>query len=644
MIRKATVGRTASIIADTRRVDLGMPLISTSDVGINFGADVIFANLNVEIHQRSRIGIVGPNGGGKTSLLKILVGELEPSAGTVQLARGIRVGYVPQSPEAGTGGSLKDEIMTAFDRLKQLEHELETGGLQLDQSATDQEDQAGKHYSALLDEYESLGGYSYENAMDRMVEGLGLSELTLLTPASQASGGERARAALSQALLGEPNLLVLDEPTNHLDMKGLTWLERYLAHFKSAFVVVSHDRYFLDRTVNQVWELDNGSIQTFAGNYSKYRALKTERALTRQREYAKQQEYIAKEEAFIQRYRAGQRAQEARGRATRLGRMIRVEGPESDRAISLSSVISSRSGQVLLSTNGLVVGFPGDSAPTELLSVPDLKLERGSRTAIIGANGTGKTALLRTLLGLTPPVRGKVALGHNAAVGYHRQGFDDLVSDSTVLECLLEAKEMPYEEARSYLARFLFQGEDVFRQVGSCSGGERSRLALARLLVTEPNMLILDEPTTHLDIPSREALEHVLLAYHGTLLFVSHDRQFASLLAQELWVVDQGAIQLFTGTFESWLQSVKDSAEESPTPRKLKPPRRRPPHEKKPPSPALDEHLMRIIDGLENRMIEIQSQLEEASERRDLEMIALVGREYDRTKAELDEKLAQWGG
>ncbi len=620
-----------------------MPLVSTSDVGITFGADVIFANLNVDIHERSRIGIVGPNGGGKTSLLKILVGELEPSAGTVQLARGIRVGYVPQSPGTTADGSLRDEIMTAFERLTQLEHALETGDLQLDQSATDQEDQAGNHYAALLDEYESLGGYSYENNMDRMVEGLGLSKQTLQTPASQTSGGERTRAALAHALLGEPNLLVLDEPTNHLDMKGLAWLERYLTQVACAFVVVSHDRYFLDRTINQVWELDHGSIQVFGGNYSKYRALRAERTLTRQREYAKQQEYIAKEEAFIQRYRAGQRAQEARGRATRLRRLIRVESPESDHAISLSGVTPSRSGQVLLNTQGLVVGFPGDPVPTELISVPDLKLERGSRTAVIGANGTGKTTLLRTLLGLTPPVRGKVALGHNVAVGYHRQGFDDLVSDATVLESLLEAREMPYEEARSYLARFLFQGEDVFRQVGSCSGGERNRLALARLLVTEPNMLILDEPTTHLDIPSREALEQVLSAYQGTLLFVSHDRQFASQLAQELWVVDQGALRLFSGTFESWLQSVKESAEKTPTLRKLRRPKR-PPQVTKPPSPALEEYLMRIIDGLENRLNEIQLQLEEASEKRDLEMIARIGLEHDRTKTQLDEKLAEWGG
>ena len=620
-----------------------MPLLSTSGLGITYGADVIFANINVEINERARIGVVGPNGGGKTSLLEILIGGLEPSNGTVKLSRGIRVGYVPQSPETTAAGSLKDEIMTAFDRLRWLEDAMETGLQHLDQTDTSQGGQAGERYASWLDEYESLGGYSYENSMDRMVEGLGLSQRALQTPAAQASGGERARATLAQALLGEPNLLVLDEPTNHLDMKGLAWLERFLAHSPSAVVVVSHDRFFLDRTVNQVWELDYGGIQAFTGNYTKYRALKAEQTLTCQREYARQQEYIAKEEEFIRRYHAGQRAREARGRETRLRRLKRVERPESDSAISLASVTSRRSDQTLLSTYGLTVGFPGDQAPTELFSVPDMKLVRGSRTALVGPNGTGKTTLLRTLLGLIPPVRGRVSLGRNVAVGYHWQGLDDLDWDSTVLDSLLDAKEMPFGEARSYLARFLFQGEDVFRRVGSCSGGERSRLALARLLATEPNLLILDEPTTHLDIPSREALEQVLLAYQGTLLFVSHDRQFASLLAQELWVVDQGALHHFPGTFESWLQSDKENGEEPQAPKKLRPPRRLP-KAKNSPSPAADKHLMRIIDGLETRLQEIESDLEKASDRRDLELIASIGQEYDRTKAQLDEKLAQWGG
>ena len=621
-----------------------MPLLTTSSIGITYGVDIIFSNINVEINERARIGIVGPNGGGKTSLLEILTGGLDPSAGSVKLARGMRVGYVPQAPEMTVSGSLKDEIMTAFDRLKWLEDAMETGARDLDQTNADDDDQVGERYAALLDEYESLGGYSYENTMDRMVEGLGLTQRALQTPAAHASGGERARVALAQALLGEPNLLILDEPTNHLDMKGLAWLERFLTHYPSAVVVVSHDRYFLDRTVNQVWDLDHGGIEHYVGNYSKFRTLKAERALTRQREYAKQQEFIAKEEDFIRRYHAGQRAREAKGRQTRLNRLERIDQVENDRAITLSSRTFQRSDQTVLRTHGLTVGYPDNDPPIELFSVPDMKLERGSRVALVGPNGTGKTTLLATLLGLLPPVSGRITLGRNVAVGYHRQGLDDLDLDTSVLDSMLDAKEMSFGEARSYLARFLFQGEDVFRQVGDCSGGERSRLALARLLVHEPNLLILDEPTTHLDIPSREALEQVLLAYEGTLLFVSHDRQFASLLAQELWVVEDGELQQFLGTFEEWLESDKEKAEEPEAPKKARPSRSRPQQEKKSPSPAADEHMIRIIDGLETRLLEIQLELEEASEQRDLELIASKGEEYDRTKMELDEKLTAWGG
>jgi len=621
-----------------------MPLLTTSSIGITYGVDIIFSNINVEINERARIGIVGPNGGGKTSLLEILTGGLDPSAGSVKLARGMRVGYVPQAPEMTVSGSLKDEIMTAFDRLKWLEDAMETGARDLDQTNADDDDQVGERYAALLDEYESLGGYSYENTMDRMVEGLGLTQRALQTPAAHASGGERARVALAQALLGEPNLLILDEPTNHLDMKGLAWLERFLTHYPSAVVVVSHDRYFLDRTVNQVWDLDHGGIEHYVGNYSKFRTLKAERALTRQREYAKQQEFIAKEEDFIRRYHAGQRAREAKGRQTRLNRLERIDQVENDRAITLSSRTFQRSDQTVLRTHGLTVGYPDNDPPIELFSVPDMKLERGSRVALVGPNGTGKTTLLATLLGLLPPVSGRITLGRNVAVGYHRQGLDDLDLDTSVLDSMLDAKEMSFGEARSYLARFLFQGEDVFRQVGDCSGGERSRLALARLLVHEPNLLILDEPTTHLDIPSREALEQVLLAYEGTLLFVSHDRQFASLLAQELWVVEDGELQQFLGTFEEWLESDKEKAEEPAAPKKARPSRSRPQQEKKSPSPAADEHMIRIIDGLETRLLEIQLELEEASEQRDLDLIASKGEEYDRTKMELDEKLAAWGG
>ena len=619
-----------------------MPLVSTTALAVSYGAAEVFSGVVLEISERARIGIVGPNGSGKTSLLKLLVEELEPNAGTVHWTRGVRVGYVPQTPRDVTGGSLSDEVMTAFDRLRRLEQDIEADALELEQADAGERHQAERRYAALVEEYELLGGYSYERSMERMVAGLGLSKETLNAHSSQVSGGERTRAALARALLANPDLLVLDEPTNHLDLKGLAWLENYLTHFAGAFVVVSHDRYFLDRTVTQVWEVDHGKLQTFPGNYSKYRTLRAEQTLRQQRDYARQQEYIAKEEEFIQRYHAGQRAREARGRETRLQRLERVQAPEKDRAIGLSGVTASRTGHVVLSTHDLKVGYVQTTGPTELLTVPDLKLERGSRTAIIGANGAGKTTLLKTLQGLTPPLGGTANLGHNVNVGYYIQGLDGLPEESTVLDAFLQAKGMPPEEARSYLARFLFQGEDVFRRVANCSGGERSRLALARLLVTQPNLLILDEPTTHLDIASREALEQVLLDYDGTLLFVSHDRQLVSLLAQTLWIVDQGKVSPFADTFEAWMQSTQEPVSQAPRPARPNP--LRPARvARKNPLASLEDNLVRVIDELEARLAEIELRLEEASTRQDVAVIARLGEEYDQTRSQLEQKLEEWG-
>ena len=619
-----------------------MTLVSTTAVAVSYGADQVFSGVNLEIADRARIGIVGPNGSGKTSLLKLLVDELEPDAGTVHWTRGVRLGYVPQVPRAVTGGSLGDEVMTAFDRLHRLEQDIEAGTLELEQADAGARQQAEGRYAALVEEYEQLGGYSYERSMERMVVGLGLSKETLSAHSSQVSGGERTRAALAKALLANPDLLVLDEPTNHLDLKGLAWLENYLTHFAGAFVVVSHDRYFLDRTVTQVWEVDHGELQTFPGNYSKYRRLKAERTLRQQREYDRQQEYIAKEEDLIHRYHAGQRSREAKGRETRLQRLPRLQAPEKDRTIALSRVTAARTGQVVLSTHDLKVGYVQETGPTELLEVPDLKLERGSRTAIIGDNGTGKTTLLKTLQGLTPPLSGTAIIGHNVRVGYYSQGLDGLPEEPTVLDAFLQAKGMPPEDARSYLARFLFQGDDVFRRVADCSGGERSRLALARLLVTQPNLLILDEPTTHLDIASREALEQVLLGYDGTLLFVSHDRQLVSLLAQELWIIDQGKLSPFADTFEAWMQDAQEAVTSTPRPERPKTPR---PARvaKKNPLASLKEDLVPVIEDLEGRLAEIERRLEEASARQDVAVIATLGEEYDQTRSQLEQKLEEWG-
>ena len=629
-----------------------MPLVSTSDLAVHYGADIILSGVNLDINERDRIGIVGPNGGGKTSLLRVLVGQQSPSEGRVARSNGIQVGYVPQDPQSSFTGTLRDEVLGAFEQVRSLEEALEAGSRRQDSPDGDAGDgeEAGRRYAALLEQYEALGGYSYERAMERMADGLGLRPVTLDAPASSASGGERTRAALAKALLGNPDLLVLDEPTNYLDLKGVTWLERYLTRFAPAVVVVSHDRYFLDHMATQIWEIDHGRLNIFPGNFSKYRVLKSERDLRQSKEYAAQQEFIVKEQAFIDRYRAGQRSREARGRETRLRRLERIDRPDSDRSISLSTAAASRTGEVVLSTSGLMVGYTDGAGPTELLKVPDLKLARGSRTAVIGDNGTGKTTFIKTVLGLVPPLAGSVALGHNVKVGYYTQGLDALVDEHTVLDSFLEIKNMPFEEARSYLARFLFQGEDVFREVGACSGGEKSRLALARLLITEPNLLVLDEPTTHFDIPSREALEQVLMGYSGTILLVSHDRHLVSLLAESLLVTADGEVTVFPGTFEEWTETqrqaeaaaaaVRVQEKAKPPPPRAQPVRSGGPRRRNPAAPKID--VEGVIMDLEERLKRIEEQLQEATLGQDLDEMTRLAEEHARTQAELERKLEEW--
>ena len=622
-----------------------MPLVSTSDLAVHYGADIIFSGVDLDINERARIGIVGPNGGGKTSLLRVLVGQQDASEGRVARNRGIQIGYVPQRPQMEIAGTLREEVLRAFGGVMAVERELEAASRQ----SNGDSEEAGRRYAVLLDRYEALGGYTYQRDVERMVDGLGLMAETLDSPAASASGGERTRAALAKALLGHPDLLVLDEPTNYLDLQGVTWLERYLTHFAPAVVVVSHDRYFLDEMATQIWEIDHGRMNVFPGNFSKYRVIKGERDLRQAKEYEAQQEFIAKEQAFIDRYRAGQRSREAKGRETRLGRLERIDRPDVDRSISMSSAVASRTGQLVLSTHDLKVGYIEGDETTQLLTVPDLKLSRGSRTAVIGDNGTGKTTFIKTVLGDVPALDGSVFLGQSVKVGYYSQGLDALVEEQTVLESFLEIKNMPFEQARFYLARFLFQGDDVFREVGDCSGGEKSRLALARLLITEPNLLVLDEPTTHFDIPSREALEQVLLSYPGTILLVSHDRHLVSLLAESLLVMADGKVTVFAGTFEEWSDAQREAEAVAASARleEREKPARRPqaakstgPKHRNPAAPVID--MEQVIVDLEDRLKNIETQLQEATVGQDFKEMTRLGEEHTQTQSDLEQRLEEW--
>ena len=530
-------------------------LLSASQLKLFYGEMEIFADVSVEVGERARIGLVGPNGSGKTSLLRVLTGALEPDAGSVSMPPGLRVAYVSQMPEHDAAGTLRDEALSAFQYLFDLEDKLAASALDIQQRDGDARRQAETRYAELLEEYEALGGYDYQSGMERVVAGVGLSADALDTPAAAASGGERTRAALARALLMDPDLLVLDEPTNYLDFDGLNWLEEFLAAFKYAVLVVSHDRYFLDRVCSEMWEMERGRVRRFPGNYSRYRELKRAQVERQQKEFERQREYIAKEEFFIQRYKAGQRSREARGREKKLARLERIEAPQSEKTISIGAASSSRTGHIALSLRGLSVGFSDNGSQTRLLTLPDIQLESGSRTAIVGANGIGKTTLIRTILGEQPPLSGSVTLGHNVETGYLNQGTWNLPDDKNVLEAFLEVRNLPIGEARNYLARFLFQEDDVYKRVSALSGGERTRLALARLLITYPNVLILDEPTTHLDIASREALEDTLASFDGTLLFVSHDRHFIGLMAESVWAIENRTVRPFNGGFADWMRA-----------------------------------------------------------------------------------------
>ena len=626
-----------------------MTVIGASHLSLHYAEIEIFSDVTLQVNERARIGIVGPNGSGKTSLIRVLLGEQDYDKGEIFFPEHVRIGYVPQTAMDSGEGTIKDQIMSGFSELIKLEMELTKSALEIEQTEGSERKRSEQRYSTLLDKYESMGGYDYQNRMERVVLGVGLSEEVLNTPLEDASGGERTRAALASALLGEPDLLILDEPTNYLDFKGLEWLEDFLSHFSSAFIVVSHDRYFLDRVVKEIWEIDDCKLKSYPGNFSKYRLLKEEEIIRQEKEYQKQRDHIRREEYFIARYHAGQRSKEARGRARKLSRIERLEAPTYDEKVHISSASASRTGQTVIKTMDLSVGYVHEGQIVNLFNVPDYEIQKETTTAIIGSNGIGKTTLLKTILGEIPPIKGSVSLGHNVKTGYFRQGSDEIPEDLTVMEALLQIKNLSIGEARSFLARFLFKGEEIFEQVKSLSGGERGRLALARLLITEPNVLILDEPTTHLDIPSREALETMLQDFNGSVIFVSHDRHLISLLANNLWFVDDGQIHEFEGTYDDWLESNRkntfsnqkiDQKIEIPVKKssKKKAPQNKKSKSVKPPSIDISES----IEALENEIKQIEQKLDEASNSGDLDLIIDLGEKHASLTSKMEKALSSW--
>ncbi|CAI8007877.1 Putative ATP-binding protein YdiF [Geodia barretti] len=446
-----------------------MPILTASNLALLFGEVEIFAGVDLQIDERDRIGIVGPNGAGKTSLIRILAGELEANAGTITWQRGVRIGYVPQTPNQAPDGTVHDEVMQAFTRLRQVEDELASSALDIQVAEGTARRDAERRYDALLREFEALGGYEYEHRMERVLDGVGLPEETRATPAADASGGERTRAALARALLSDPDFLILDEPTNYLDFHGLDWLEDFLSGFTGGFMVV-----YTTATSSTRWRTAYWKSTTASSSPSPATSPST--ASSRK----------SSSDA------SSSSTSDSRSTSSAKSRLSADTRPDSGREKRVGAQLASNA--LSASTNHKPTTQSTSEASAH--SVP-ARLERGSRTAIIGSNGIGKTTLIKTLLGETPPITGRASLGHNVEPGYYSQGSIDLPQRSSVMDALIDARNLRIPEARNYLARFLFRGDDVFKSTSALSGGERSRLALARLLITEPNMLILDEPTTH---------------------------------------------------------------------------------------------------------------------------------------------------
>jgi ATP-binding cassette subfamily F protein 3 len=569
-----------------------MPLISAADLAKSYGPNDIFSGVSLSIPHAARIAIVGPNGIGKTTLLRILVGLEEPSAGTISNARSLNLGYLPQ--EAGLTGThtLWEECLQAMAELRSLEAEL--ARLETAMSDPAQAEQALERYGKLQQDFERRGGYSYETRIRQTLSGLGFAVDDFHRPIPQLSGGQRTRALLARLLLSDPALLILDEPTNHLDIQAVEWLEGYLSQWQGAALIVSHDRYFLDRVVDHIWEMDKTGIEVYRGNYSAYVQHRQERWDLRQFVYETEKARLEKELDYIKRNIAGQNTTQAKGKLRRLSRQVQaierlgfeaVQGQNwaviseqveiSGHPLGVNEVerrvralkgpshrpphlrinlkASQRSGDLVLRTRDLAIGYPDEGRP--LFRAPDLLLKRGECAAVIGPNGAGKTTFLKTLLEKMPPLEGEVVLGASLHIGYFAQAHEDLRPERTLVE-EIEAvmPNLLLGEIRDYLARFLFTGEDVFKQVSVLSGGERGRLALAKLSLTNANLLLLDEPTNHLDIPSQEILQEVLADYKGTILLVSHDRYLIDALGTQIWEIlpDQASLQVYEGTYTQY--------------------------------------------------------------------------------------------
>ncbi|MEP6922760.1 MAG: ABC-F family ATP-binding cassette domain-containing protein [bacterium] len=511
-------------------------LFRLSDVSKSYGTHDILRGLSLQINPGEHVGLVGRNGAGKTTIFRLVSGEETPDNGDVVRARGVRLGLLSQHVHFEPGATVHESALAAFGHLQKIEHEMH----ELEHRMADASADLGKvleRYSDLQHEFEREGGFAYAAKAEAILQGLGFEGESWSLETEKLSGGQQNRLGLVRLLLAEPDVLLLDEPTNHLDVAGVEWLEEFLQDYPSAYVIVSHDRYFLDQACRRIVDLESGRAASYAGNYSDYLVEREERRESQQRAYDNQQQMIAKTEEFIRRNLAGQKTKQAKSRRTMLQKLERVDAVRSDQSsgdFRLRSI--ERAGNHVLTVNHATIGYSDKTLARDISFI----LRRGECLGIIGPNGSGKTTFLKTILRKVPQLAGEIQWGTKVQVGYYAQQLDDLDDRNEIIMELrrVASSSATAGELRSFLAKFLFTGDDVYKKIADLSGGEKGRLALAKLIYSRVNVLVLDEPTNHLDIPSREALEEALDAYEGTILTISHDRYFLDRVATQMLALD----------------------------------------------------------------------------------------------------------
>ena len=532
-----------------------MLIITGKDISKAYGTDIIFEDVCFGVEKGDRVGIVGANGTGKSTLLGIIAGDIEATSGNLYIRNDYNVGYLRQQNHFEGSGTVRSQAEKSFTHLFEMEKKLERLQLAITDHESESFERDLEEYTRLIEEYERRGGYTYKSELGAMLTHMGFDEEAQNKEISKLSGGERTRLALSCLLLSKPDVLMLDEPTNHLDLHMLEWLESYLESYKGTIMVVSHDRYFLDRVANKIFDLGSGTLEAYTGNYSEFLVKREERFEVMRREYEKQQAEIARQEEMIRRFKQHGTEHLAKRAASREKRLAMIELKEKPRLkqnrMKLSFEADFKSGGEVLEAEDLSKSF----GSRKLFDHAGLLIRKGERVCIIGDNGIGKTTLLKILMGLEKPDDGYLRTGYNVNFGYYDQGQLLLDENETVLGEMKNAYHLYTDtEMRSLLGRFLFTGDDVFKQVKDLSGGEKAKLSLLKLMLSGSNTLVLDEPTNHLDIESKEIVEEALMEFEGTLLIVSHDRYLLNTIPDRILELTEHGLVEYKGKFDYYLE------------------------------------------------------------------------------------------